>query len=52
MPPHVAMNWARRLKRVFGIEIETCASCGGRLRILQLLAEVLFFCNSGQCASA
>lgn len=28
MPPHVAMNWARRLKRVFGIEIETCAGCG------------------------
>ena len=29
MPPHVAMSWARRLKRVFGIEIETCAGCGG-----------------------
>ena len=24
------MNWARRLKRVFGIEIDTCARCGGR----------------------
>ncbi len=29
-PRHVAMNWARRLKRVFGIEIDTCARCGGR----------------------
>ena len=27
---HVAMDWARRLKRVFGIEIDTCARCGGR----------------------
>ena len=27
---HVALNWARRLKRVFGIEIDTCARCGGR----------------------
>jgi hypothetical protein len=24
------MNWARRLKRVFGIEIEQCVRCGGR----------------------
>jgi hypothetical protein len=29
----VSMNWARRLKRVFGIEIEQCARCGGRLRV-------------------
>jgi hypothetical protein len=28
------MNWARRLKRVFGIEIEDCAGCGGQLRII------------------
>jgi hypothetical protein len=25
------MTWARRLQRVFGIEIERCARCGGRL---------------------
>jgi hypothetical protein len=30
----VRMNWARRLKRVFGIEIEQCARCGGRLRVI------------------
>jgi hypothetical protein len=24
-PKHVALHWARRLKRVFGIEIEQCA---------------------------
>ena len=39
MPPHVAMNWARRQKRVFGIEIETCAGCGGRLRIIASIED-------------
>lgn len=26
------MRWAPRLKRVFGIEIESCARCGVRLK--------------------
>ena len=38
-PRHVAMSWARRLKRVFGIEIESCARCGGQLRILASIEE-------------
>jgi hypothetical protein len=38
-PRHVAMNWARRLKRVFGIEIDSCARCGGRLAILASIEE-------------
>jgi len=38
-PRHVAMNWARRLKRVFGIEIDTCVRCGGTLRIIASIAE-------------
>jgi hypothetical protein len=29
------MNWARRLKRVFGIEIEQCVRCGGRLKVIE-----------------
>ncbi len=33
-PRHVAMSWARRLRRVFGVEIEACARCGGKLKIL------------------
>jgi intracellular septation protein A len=33
-PRHVAMTWARRLKRVFGIEINTCTGCGGQLKVL------------------
>ena len=28
LPRHVAMRWAQRLKRVFGIEIESCARWG------------------------
>lgn len=35
----IRMNWARRLKRVFGIEIEQCARCGGRLRVLASIEE-------------
>ena len=28
------MNFAQRLKRVFGIDLQTCAVCGGALRII------------------
>jgi hypothetical protein len=38
-PRHVAMNWARRLKRVFGIEIQCCARCGGKPRILASIEQ-------------
>ena len=33
-PKDIRMNWARRLKRVFGIEIEQCVRCGGRLKVI------------------
>ena len=33
------MNWARRLKRVFGIEIEQCVRCGGRLEVIASIEE-------------
>ena len=33
-PKAIAMTWARRLKRVFGIEIEQCARCGGHLKVI------------------
>ncbi len=29
-----SMTWAQRLKRVFGIDIETCPACGGAVRIM------------------
>ena len=34
-----AMTWAQRLKRVFGIDIETCAACGGALRIIVCIED-------------
>lgn len=36
---HVAMSWARRLKRVFGIDIEQCARCGGRLTVIASIED-------------
>jgi hypothetical protein len=33
------MNWVRRLKRVFGVEIEGCARCGGKLKIIASIEE-------------
>ena len=33
------MSWAQRLKRVFGIEIETCAQCGGQVRVMASKAK-------------
>jgi hypothetical protein len=33
------MTWARRLKRVFGIDIERCARCGGRLKVIASIEE-------------
>ena len=41
------MSWAQRLKRVFGIEINTCARCSGTLSIIasieqpELIARIL-----------
>jgi hypothetical protein len=34
-----AMTWAQGLKRVFGIDIETCAACGGALRIIACIED-------------
>jgi hypothetical protein len=38
-PRHVAMSWAQRLKRVFGIDIEVCARCGGKLKVIASIEE-------------
>ena len=35
---HQAMTWAQPLKRVFGIEIETCEACGGKVRVKAAVA--------------
>lgn len=33
------MTWAQRLKRVFGIDIGTCAECGGAVRIIACIED-------------
>jgi hypothetical protein len=37
--PHVSMTWAQRLKRVFKIEIETCAHCGGAVKMIASIED-------------
>jgi len=32
-------QWARRLKRVFNIDIETCGECGGDVRIIASIED-------------
>ena len=34
-----AMTWAKRLKRVFGIDIKTCAECGGDVKIIACIED-------------
>ena len=34
-----AIRWAQRLKRVFGIDVEACAACGGTMRIIACIED-------------
>ena len=34
-----AMAWSQRLKRAFGIDIETCTQCGGSVRIVACIED-------------
>ena len=34
-----SLTWAQRLKRVFGIDLETCRQCGGRLRVIASIEQ-------------
>jgi hypothetical protein len=33
------MTWAQRLKRVFAIDIATCARCGGAVKVIACIEE-------------
>ena len=33
------MTWAKRLKRVFDIDIETCSECGGDVKIIASIED-------------
>ena len=35
----VSMTWAKRLKRVFNIDIETCCECGGAVKIIACIED-------------
>jgi hypothetical protein len=39
IPRRGRVSWARRLKRVFGIEIACCARCGGKLQVIASIEE-------------
>ncbi len=34
-----SMTWAGRLKRVFGMDIEVCLECGGKLKVISSIEE-------------
>ena len=34
-----SMSWAKRLKRVFGIDIQICSRCGGKVRVISSIEE-------------
>ena len=36
---HASMTWAQRLKRVFKIDIETCAECGGAVKVIACIED-------------
>jgi hypothetical protein len=38
-----SMTWAKRLKRVFDIDIETCSECGGDVRIIASIEDPALF---------
>jgi hypothetical protein len=38
-PAKSRISWARLLKRVFGIDIETCSECSGKMRIIAAIED-------------
>lgn len=36
---HAAMTWAQRLKRVFNIDVQTCARCGGPVKVIACIED-------------
>jgi hypothetical protein len=39
LPPRTRHAWADLLRRVFAIDVLTCALCGGRMRLIALLSD-------------
>ena len=38
---HIVMTWAKRLKRVFNIDVTTCGHCGGVVKIIACIEDPL-----------
>lgn len=38
-PSKSRVNWARLLKRVFGIDVETCNQCGDKMKIIAAIED-------------
>jgi len=36
---HAAMTWAQCLKRVFNIDITTCETCGGAVKVIASIED-------------
>ena len=34
-----SMTWARRLKRVFNIDLESCSECGGAVKVIACIED-------------
>lgn len=39
VPKKARMSWAKLLKRVFGIDMENCGHCGGKMELLSAIME-------------
>jgi len=40
-----SISWARLLKKVFDIEIETCPNCGGKVKVIAAIEDRLVICK-------
>jgi len=53
-----SMTWAKRLKRVFDVDIETCSECGGDVRIIAsiedpaVIKKILVYLNDTASSAA
>jgi len=36
-----SMTWVQRLKRIFNIDIETCAMCGGTVKVIACIEDTV-----------
>jgi len=36
------MTWAQRLKRVFKLDLQSCAGCGGQVRVIAGVGDPVY----------